>query len=431
MAIQKHLSLSDRQQIEKLLLEQASFKAIGRALNRDCTTISKEVRSHIRFVKKGSYGRSFNDCKIRKDCTLTDLCEFMSKSCKRRCSFCDQCHKHCSHYVKEECLELKKPPYVCNGCLDRNRCSLEKRLYQAKYAQHEYEAVRTESRTGVSVSEYEAIALDELISPLIRKGQSIHHICVSNKDSIMFSEKCIYNYVEAGVISAKNIDLPRKVRYRPRRSRHDSFKVDRACRINRTYDDFLAYLEEHPDTPIVEMDSVIGRIGGKALLTIHFVETGFMLAFLRGRNDSQSVIDIFNMLFKVLGKDTSCRLLPLCLVDNGSEFTNPKRLEFDEQNGYRTRIFYCNPASPHQRGSSENNHSFIRRILPKGTSFDNLTQEQVSLMMNHINSYRRKNLGDLSPFEVFNAFHGDEILAKLGAIFIHNNDITLRPSLLR
>lgn len=431
MAIQKHLKLSERQQIEKLLQERASFKAIGRALNRDCTTISKEVRSHIRFVKKGSYGRSFNDCKIRKDCTITGLCEFMTKSCKRKCSFCDQCHKHCLHYVKEECLELKKPPYVCNGCQDRNRCSLEKRLYQANYAQHEYEAVRTESRTGVSISEEEAIALDNLISPLIKKGQSIHHICASNKDSIMFSEKCIYNYVDAGVISAKNIDLPRKVRYRPRRSRHDSFKVDRTCRINRTYEDFLAYLEEHPDTPIVEMDSVIGHVGGKVLLTIHFVETQFMLAFLRERNDSQSVIDIFNMLFKMLGKETFRRLLPLCLTDNGPEFTNPTHLEFDGQGDYRTRLFYCDPASPHQRGASENNHSFIRRALPKGTSFDNLTQEQVRLMMNHINSYRRKNLGDLSPFEVFKAFHGDEVLAKLGAELIHHNDITLKPSLLR
>ena len=431
MATQKHLTLSDRQQIEKLLLDRVSFKAIGRALDKDCTTISKEVRSHIRFVKKGSYGRAFNDCRLRKDCTISDLCEFMPRSCKRRCSFCDQCYKHCSHYVKEECTKLKKSPYVCNGCQDRYRCSLEKRLYQARYAQHEYEAVRAESRTGIAISEEEAIALDELISPLILRGQSIHHICSNNRDSIMFSEKCIYNYVDAGIFSARNMDLPRKVRYRPRRSRHDSFKVDRACRKNRTYDDFLAYQEEHPETALVEMDSVIGRIGGKVLLTIHFVETRFMLAFLRERNDSQSVIDIFDMLCKRLGRESFCRLFPVCLVDNGSEFTNPTHLEFDRQGHRRTRLFYCDPASPHQRGSGENNHSFIRRILPKGTSFDSLTQKQVDLMMNHINSYRRKNLGDLSPFEVFQAFHGDEILAKLGAELIHHNDITLRTSLLR
>lgn len=432
MATHKHLSLSERQQIEKLLLERASFKAIGRTLNRDCTTISKEVRSHIFFVKTGAYGRSFNNCKLRKDCTLTKLCDPPTNRCKhKRCCFCDQCYKHCSYYVKEECLNPKKPPYVCNGCMDRYRCTLEKSLYQAKYAQKEYEAVCSESRSGVAISEEEALVLDKLISPLIRKGHSIHHICASNKDSVMFSEKCLYNYVEAGLFSARNMDLPRKVRYRPRRSRHDSFKVDRACRINRTFGDYLAYREEHPDTPVVQMDTVIGRIGGKVLLTIHFVETQFMLAFLRERNDSQSVIDLFEALYRKLGKEVFCMLVPLCLTDNGSEFTNPGRLEFDPDGNRRTRLFYCDPASPHQRGASENNHSFIRKILPQGTSFDNLTQDQVNRMMNHINSYRRKKLGDLSPFEVFQTFHGEEILVKLGAELVPPQEITLRPSLLR
>jgi len=179
------------------------------------------------------------------------------------------------------------------------------------------------------------------------------------------------------------------------------------------------------------MDTVIGRIGGKVLLTMHFVETQFMLAFLRERNDSQSVIDIFEALYRKLGKEVFCMLVPLCLTDNGSEFTNPGRLEFDQDGNRRTRLFYCDPASPHQRGASENNHSFIRKILPQGTSFDNLTQDQVNRMMNHINSYRRKKLGDLSPFEVFQTFHGEEILVKLGAELIPPQEITLRPSLLR
>lgn len=431
MTKQKHLSLSDRIQIEKLLLNRDSFKAIGRVLSKDCTTISKEIRSHLRFVKSGYYGRAFNDCQFRQDCTVTGLCKHLSKTCKRRCTFCKECHKYCPHYVKEECKKLESPPYVCNGCPQRNHCSLEKRLYQAKFAQYEYVAIRAESRSGIAISETEAIALDELISPLILKGQSIHHICTNNRDSIMFSEKCIYNYVDAGIFSARNIDLPRKVRYRPRLSRHTSFKIDRSCRINRSYEDFLRFQEEHPETPVVEMDSVIGQIGGKVLLTIHFLETKVMLAFLRERNDSLSVIEIFDTLYEKLGREAFCRLFPVCLTDNGSEFTNPLKLEFDEHSLKRTQLFYCDPSSPFQRGAGENNHSFIRRILPKGTSFDFLTQEKVDLMMNNINSYRRKNLGDLSPYEIFQIFHGDDILAKLGAKIISPNEIILKPSLLR
>jgi len=282
---------------------------------------------------------------------------------------------------------------------------LEKHIYSAAFAQHEYEDVRSESRSGISISEEEAATLDALVSPLIRKGQSLHHICVSHPDAIMFSEKSIYNYVDAGIFSAKNLDLPRKVKYRPRKGRHDSFKVDRACRLNRTFGDFQNFLLENPDTPIIELDSVEGRKGGKVLLTIHFVESCFMLAFLRDSNNSQSVIDIFERLYWALRPDVFMELFQLCLADNGSEFSNPAAIEFDKEGNRRTRLFYCDPSAPYQKGSAENNHEMIRRVLPKGTSFDDLTQEKISLMMNHINSYKRKKLCNLTPYEMFGIFH--------------------------
>lgn len=75
------------------------------------------------------------------------------------------------------------------------------------------------------------------------------------------------------------------------------------------------------------MDSVIGRVGGKCLLTIHFVETSLMLAFLRDSNTSASVIQIINLLDKVLGNEDFSRLFPVILTDNGSEFSNPKAIE--------------------------------------------------------------------------------------------------------
>lgn len=430
MANNKHLSLSDRIKIENLLNMNYSFKAIGKELNKHCTTISKEVKNHIQFIKIGCYGNGFNDCVHRINCYLTSLCP-SNKCGNRLCKTCSKCHLHCSYYTKESCPLLSKPPYVCNGCNKRNRCTLEKHLYSAKYAQNEYKEVLLESRSGISITEEEATLLDSTISPLIKKGQSIHHICSNNADSIMFSEKCIYNYVDAGIFSAKNIDLPRKVKYRPRKSRHDSFKVDKACRIGRTYQDFQNYLKENPDIPLVELDSVEGRKGGKVLLTIHFVESQFMLAFLRDANTSQSVIDIFEKLYWELGPDTFTRLFKLCLSDNGSEFSNPTAIEFDMQGNRRAHLFYCDPSAPYQKGAAENNHELIRRILPKGTSFDNLTQEKINLMMNHINSYSRKKLCDFSPYEMFEKFHGSRVLKKLGSTTILKNDITLLPSVLK
>ena len=154
-------------------------------------------------------------------------------------------------------------------------------------------------------------------------------------------------------------------------------------------------MKENPDTPVVEMDTVEGVKGGKVLLTLHFLEAQFMPAFLRGANTSQSVINVFNVLYEKLGTTTFQRLFPVILTDNGSEFTNPLKLEFDDQNIRRTRIFYCDKSAPQQKGSLENNHEFIQRIVPKGNSFDSFTQDDINLMMNHINSYRRRNPGKI------------------------------------
>jgi len=207
-------------------------------------------------------------------------------------------------------------------------------------------------------------------------------------------------------------------------------KVDSSCRIGRTYPEFLKHLELSGQA-VVEMDSVIGRVGGKALLTLFFKSCDFMLAFIRDRNTSQSVIDCFNSLYNSLGAVKFRALFPIILGDNGSEFSNPKALEFDAQGARRTNLFYCDPYASFQKPSVELNHEFIRRILPKGSSFDHLTQDDINTMMSHINSYSREKLGDISPTDMFCHLYGDSVLDMLGQRKIHANEITLKPSLLR
>jgi IS30 family transposase len=119
------------------------------------------------------------------------------------------------------------------------------------------------------------------------------------------------------------------------------------------------------------------------------------------------------------------------LGDNGSEFSNPSAIERDLQSNQRTRIFYCDPQAPFQKGAAENNHSLIRRVIPKGTSLDRFTQEDITLMMNHVNSYGRANLGDKTPYEVFASLYGEDILRRMGVKLIPPDKVTLRPSLLK
>lgn len=430
---QKHLTLDSRIIIETKLNEGESFKSIGRFLQKDCTTISKEVKHHISFEKSGTYDRSFNDCLLafQRKCSAQMVCQECTSRKNRFCWSCGKCSSSCILYKKYVCPKLSKPPYVCNGCPEHSRCSLEKHLYRASYAQKEYESVRSESRSGFALSESERKQMDDIVSPLLRKGQSLHHIATHHADELMKSERTLYAYINSRLFTARNIDMPRTVRMRPRKNVSKNLKVDKACRVGRDFSCFQTYMEEHPDLSVRQIDSVEGVKSRAVLLTIHFVEQGLQLAFLRRCNDSKSVIDIFNRLYLELKPDTFTELFPVLLADNGSEFSNPSAIELDMQGNPRTKMFYCNASAPYQKGSFENNHEMIRRIIPKGEDIGQYTQEQINLMMSHINSYARKKLGNKSPYEIFEFQYGKELLDAFHLQKIPADEITLNPELLK
>ena len=416
----KHLSFNDRLEIEKGLTENLSFKKIGIIIEKDCTTISKEIKNHVIFKNIGAVGRPFFDCIYRCNCPY-----------KIKGTKCNQ--KLCNYYKKETCAKLNKPPYVCNGCAKRNSCTLGKKTYDAGYAFKEYKENLIEARVGITYSKEEIDNLNNILIPLVKdNNQSIHHAVINNRNKIMYCEKEIYNLVDLGALKVKNIDLPRKVRYRNKPKNKTYYKIDKLCLNNRKYSDYLKFINENKDINMVEMDSIEGVKGGKVLLTLHFVNCSFMLSFIRDHNDAQSVIDIFNMIEAKIGMEMFKKLFPVILTDNGSEFSNPIEIEFNMNSGeLRTKIFYCEPGRPDQKGSCEVNHEMIRRILPKGTSFDNLTQEDINKIMSHINSYKRKKLNNCSPLQLFNLLYGNDIAKKFGIVEIKPNEINLSSNLIK
>jgi len=425
----RHLTSEDRSAIRNGLDKKHSFKQIARDTGFDCTTISKEVRNRRIFKKVGG-ANAFNDCKNRRGCSVKYLCGKLR--CNNRCCFCKitPCSKQCADYVMEICEAREKPPYVCNGCKNRQTCTLEKALYNASLAQKEYEEILIESRTGICADQEEIRRIDEIISPLIKKGQSIHHIFVNHKSELMQSEKTIYNYVDLSLFSARNIDLPRKVRFRPRKSKHEGLKIDRTCRLGRSYDDYLTFMSSNPDRFIVEMDTVHGKKGGKVLLTLEFVTVKFIIIILLDSCTAKAVEAAINNLYKDLESELFTKMFKLILTDNGSEFSNPVAIEVDSDGVIRSQIFYCDPNMSQQKGALENNHEMIRRISPKGKSLDHLAQSDITKMMNHINSYARPILNDQTPHTMFECMFGIEALNRLGAELIPPDDIILHPSLL-
>jgi len=320
---------------------------------------------------------------------------------------------------------------VCNGCAEEQKCVLKKRYYVSKTAHEEYEVMLVQARTGVNLSEEEVLYIDDLISPMLINGQSIHHVYACNKNKMICSEKSIYRYVNGSLLNAKNIDLPRVVRMKARKTKPITCKIDARCHINRTHDDYTKYLSDNPGIQVIEMDTVEGTKGGKVLLTLHFKGLcDFMLAYIRDHNTAQSVIDIFDHLYLTLKPDLFKKLFHCVLTDRGTEFTNPIALEMAQDGTKRTNIFYCDPQASWQKPNVELNHEFIRRILPQGKSFDHLIQEDIYLMMDHINSYGREKLNEKSPIEALSSLYGQEVLGLMNVKLIPSNDIILHPRLL-
>ena len=430
MAAYKRLGTNERIKIQSLLEVRQSFSTIAEELGVNKTTISREVKIHRTEHDVRSYG-SKNRCEHRESCEKSALCPGMSKKCNgKKCKHCRNvlCNNVCKDYIEKHCERLDKTPYVCNGCADRNKCALRKQLYSAEKADKRSRDVRSESRSGMNLTEDELRTIDELLSPRIKLGQSVHHIFATSQDQLFIGEKTAYTLIHSGLISARPIDTPRIVRMSPRKKHHE-VKVDKQCRIGRTYDDYLRYMEENPDTPVLEGNTVEGKKGGACILTLTWTTMDFQIGFFRQHNDSASVTLIVDTLYETLGYESFHKVMPhVWLLDNGTEFSNPREIE-----KYGIRVFYCEPGRPDMKGACENTHSHIRRVLPKGTPFDDLDQGFFDFLFSNINAIVRKKLNDHSAYDVFSSMYGDDLdIKKIFRIrWIDPNDVELKPSLVK
>ena len=183
------------------------------------------------------------------------------------------------------------------------------------------------------------------------------------------------------------------------------------------------------------MDTVIGTLGGKGgkcMLTLLFRQFNFMLIYLLPYKQPKYVTRVFNDLKENLGVDEFKRLFEVILTDNGTEFSDPESIEVDLNTGeVVSKVFYCNPNSSWQKGSIEKNHEFIRYILPKGTSFAGLTQDDCYKIASTINSTPRLSLNNVSPYEAAYTFIGEKNIQKFKIKKINYDDVDLSIKLLK
>lgn len=400
MANYCHLSYEDRKNIEDGLNENKSINQISKEINRSHSSTLREIDRN----KKYSEPSAWNNYKINhSDLVL---------SCER----------------------LKHSPYVCNGCKSRNGCRKVRWTYYAREADNSYKEVKSEARKGINLTAEEIYKINSILTPLIKKGQTINHLYINHPDILDFSKPSFYNYVNNGVFEFSPLDFPRIVKYKKRKnSKNRRTRKEREILINRKYDDFQKFISNHPDFNIVEMDTVEGlKDENDCFLTLLWRKSKFMLIFKLESQTSEEVSRIFNILQTLIPYDDYKRLFEVILTDNGHEFFDVLNIECMHSTGEQvTKLFFCDPHMSCQKGMIEKNHKFIRYILPKGSSFKNITQEDCDLFMNNINSLCRDSLNGKSPYEAMLFLCDEYVLKSLNCYYIKPDEVILNDSLLK
>ena len=410
----KQLNLSERIKIEEMLNHRHRKFEIANELYKSQSTIAREINKHKK-VKPANLFRQDNmyNCKFFINCKV--------------------CTGKCKIFQPITCKERDRNIGACNNCDKLKSCKLDKYFYIAEQAQKDYEYTLKDSRLGVNLNTSELVELAHIICPLIKKGQSIYTI-LTNHPEIDVCEKTIYNYIEMGLFAdwgITNLTLKRKVKRKVSKKRLKKRK-EPADYEGRTYTDYLDFKKLHPDIPTTEMDTVYNNQSGPYIQTFIFENTSFMIGILHKNKTADSMSNTLNSFQdKLLDKEFK-KLFSLLLTDRGSEFSKPQLFEINTTTGeIRSNIFYCDPQQSSQKPHVENNHNFVREILPNGQSWYNLTQDTVNLIFSHINSTPRESLGDKTPYEVFTFIYGKNVANKLGIQKIPKDEVCTSPRLIK
>ena len=393
-----HLSYEDRKNIEDGLNNNKSINKISIELNKSHSTIIREIDRNKIYYKPSNWNNCYND--INKDYS---------------------------------CNKLSKSPHVCNGCKSRSGCRKERLTYYARKADDSYKDLITSCRQGINLTNEEIYNINQVITPLVKKGQTTNHLFINHPDVLNFSKSSFYRYISNGIFEFNPLDFPRIVKYKKRKNNKRRTRQERSILIGRKYDDFVEYTTKNPNLNIVEMDTVEGLMSdSKCILTLFWRKSNFMLMFLLENQTTDEVTKVFDYLQKTLSEDDYKKLFQVILTDNGHEFYDVNNIELNHTTGeYISHLFFCDPSASWQKGGIEKNHEFIRYILPKKTTFKNLTQNNSNIIANHINSLCRESLNNNCPFKAMLFLCDEHILNTLNMYYIEPDEVQLNRNLIK
>lgn len=205
--------------------------------------------------------------------------------------------------------------------------------------------------------------------------------------------KTLYNYVDAGLMHIKNIDLPEKVSRKPKQERVRQNKR----KLGDSIEERPESIENREEFGHWEFDSVLGQKGENEPVVVTMVERKTRnCIWLRAENHTaDALMDAVHAAFEPY-KGYLNRVFKSITADNGSEFARLSELK-----ELGIAVYFTHPYSSYEKGTNECHNRMLRRFIPKGKSIADYSQEDIAYFADLINGLPRKKLGYRTPEALF------------------------------
>lgn len=425
----KQFNIEKRAILSRMIAKGNKAKEIGEILDMDSTSVSRELkRNRIKVKDVEDDGTLCKSCLHKRDCIIKKVCG--SLSCRQRCNGCKAIIK-CWKYEKFSCVRQNRFPYVCNGCYKEGYCPLEHYKYLPDTAEEMARDRLISTREGANLT-YEEYEIQDAIlkDRVIDKGQSIHHVLVTNRKELNCSEKTLYRRIEKGIYTVKVHHLPRQVSLKKRKYTkqyeyiHDP-KIDRTGHL---YSDWLIYRYKNNITYYFQMDFLgAPHKSDKEVLVLTMRGLSFSLLYIIENATQEKIIALFDMIEEEIGLDNFRKLFPAIITDRDTLFDDFNSLEFNKNGELRTKIFFCNPGESNQKANVENYNAQLRPIFPKHAILNEYTQEELYFAASNLNSRCLSSIDDRTPIDLFTEIFGKELLSLLHLKKINEKEVKLKP----
>jgi len=335
-----HLNFEERQIIERHLRKGANKAEIARLLKRDKSTIKREVkRGSVLQIKRNTY-----------ESKLADYPEFIT---------------YTAYFADAGQRQYKKNRRACGTKNKAVHCAEMVSFVEGK--------LKSAGKWSVDAAVGYAIA-----NGLFERT---------------FSTKTFYNWIDDGLVGIKNLDLPLKLRRKPKSPRRERKRI-----YGKGIDERPEIVSAREEFGHWEGDGIVGKEQKGFLITLVERKLGLGLLFNAGDKTKEKIVGVLDRLEKQYQGNFS-KMFKSITFDNGSEFASADEME---RHG-RTAVYYAHPYSSFERGTNENWNGMVRRFIPKGSSFDTLTGEDMNRIAHYINTLPRKRFGYKTPLQMWEA----------------------------